>query len=207
MDRRSALKNLSIGLGGVAGSPMVLGLLASSTANAATWSADSFTAEEQHTVTQLVDIILPSSTTPGGLDVNVPQFLDKLFGQQFSELDRRYFRQGADLFANQFARVFSHPVRDGSRDEFARLLGGYFDLSDQEQARIFQEQARELAEIDPVDRDVYLTYKFLLSVRQNTLFGYFTSQQVGTEVLNYDPVPRSYDGCVPLSEIGNAWTF
>jgi hypothetical protein len=206
MDRRSALKNLSLGLGGMVGSPLVLGLLASSTANAAAWSAESFTAEEQHTVTQLVDIILPGSETPGALDVNVPQFLDKLYGHQFSEQERRYFRQGAEAFANRFARVFNHPVVEGSRDEFARLIEGYFDLPDQEQAQIFQEQDRELGEIDSADRGVYLTYKFLLSVRQNALFGYFTSQQVGTEVLNYDPVPGSYDGCVPLSEIGNAWT-
>jgi hypothetical protein len=30
---------------------------------------------------------------------------------------------------------------------------------------------------------------------------------VGKEVLNYDPVPGHYDGCVPLSDIGNAWTL
>ncbi|MFB3104238.1 MAG: gluconate 2-dehydrogenase subunit 3 family protein, partial [Pseudomonadales bacterium] len=78
--------------------------------------------------------------------------------------------------------------------------------SEQEQTRIFAEQDKNLADIDAENKDVYLIYKFLLSVRQNTLFGYFTSEKVGKEVLNYDPIPDRYDGCVPLADIGNGWT-
>ncbi|MCZ6829877.1 MAG: gluconate 2-dehydrogenase subunit 3 family protein [Gammaproteobacteria bacterium] len=158
-------------------------------------------------MTHLVDVILPASATPGALDVNVPQFIDKLYGNIFSTAEQQYFSAGATAFANRFKQVFQQPASDGTRDQFAQLLGGYFNLSTQGQDRIFEQQNNDLAEIDPEERDVYLIYKFLLAVRQNTLRGYFNSEKVGKEVLNYDPVPGRYDGCVPLADIGNAWTL
>ena len=39
------------------------------------------------------------------------------------------------------------------------------------------------------------------------LFGYFSSEAVGKNVLNYDPVPGKFVGCMPLSEVGSAWTL
>lgn len=206
MDRRTAIRNISLGLGGVASTPVLLSLLASSTANAATWKAESFSVELQHIVTRLVDVILPGSSIPGALDVNVPQFIDKLYGHLFSEIDQRYFSDGAMVFAGKFEQVFKRPAMDGGREEFQQLLKGYFDLTEREQDRIFAQQDKNLADIEADDKDIYVIYKFLLSVRENTLFGYFTSERVGKEVLNYDPIPETYDGCVPLADIGNAWT-
>lgn len=206
MDRRTAIRNISVGLGGVASTPVVLSLLAASTANAATWKAESFAEELQHVVTQLVDVIMPSSSTPGALDVNVPQFIDKLYSNIFSATEQQYFRDGAAAFANRFKQVFGRAALAGSRAEFQQLLDIYFGLSAQEQSSIFEQQNADLTAVEPEDKDTYLIYKFLLSVRQSTLFGYFTSEEVGKEVLNYDPVPGLYDGCVPLSDIGNAWT-
>ena len=157
-------------------------------------------------VTRLVDVIVPASATPGALDVNVPQFIDKLYGNLFSATDQQQFSAGATAFAGKFAQVFKRQVMDGGSDEFRQLLNGYFNLSEEAQTKIFDEQEKDLADIDAQNKEIYLIYKFLLSVRQNTLFGYFTSEKVGKEVLNYDPIPDRYDGCVPLSDIGNAWT-
>jgi hypothetical protein len=45
---------------------------------------------------------------------------------------------------------------------------------------------------------------FFRHVKSLTLFGYFTSQKIYTEVLRYDPVPGAYIGCVPLDG-KNSW--
>jgi hypothetical protein len=39
------------------------------------------------------------------------------------------------------------------------------------------------------------------------MLGFFTSEPGATQVLQYDPVPGAYKGCIPLSEAGNgkAW--
>ena len=124
MDRRTAIRKLSVGLSGLVSTPALLSLLASSRANAATWKAESFSPELQHIVTQLVEVILPGSSTPGALDVNVPQFIDKLYGNLFSTTERQNFSDGAGVFAGKFVQVHGHRVMDGDRDEFQQLLGG-----------------------------------------------------------------------------------
>ena len=44
-------------------------------------------------------------------------------------------------------------------------------------------------------------------IRSATILGYFTSEQVGRNVLHYDPVPGAYNGCVPIDQVGRRnWT-
>lgn len=44
---------------------------------------------------------------------------------------------------------------------------------------------------------------FLKLLRKWTITGYFTSEEVMKNVIHYQPIPGSYRGCVPISEIGN----
>jgi hypothetical protein len=48
---------------------------------------------------------------------------------------------------------------------------------------------------------------FILMTRELTLLGYFTSEAGATKVLQYQAVPGSYKGCVPLSEAGEGRTW
>ena len=43
---------------------------------------------------------------------------------------------------------------------------------------------------------------FYTALRGLVVTGYMLSEKVGTEYLDYDPVPGAYEGCVPLSENG-----
>jgi len=206
MDRRTAIKKISASLGAAATAPTLLSLLVSSTADAQSWKAESLSGEQQHIVTHLVDIILPSSQIPGALDVNVVQFIDKVYSQVFTEQEQQSFQAGASQFSQVFSSLFNRSAIRGSRNEFQQLIKTYFDLPQDQQNIIFSEQKRPLSEIDSANKNRYLIYKFLLPLRSNTLYGYFRSEKVGTQVLNFDPVPGAYDGCVPLADIGNAWT-
>jgi hypothetical protein len=53
----------------------------------------------------------------------------------------------------------------------------------------------------------YLTRPFILMTKELTLLGFFTSQVGATQVLQYDPVPGAFHGCVPLAEAGNGKTW
>ena len=49
---------------------------------------------------------------------------------------------------------------------------------------------------------------FYRSFKSMVLWGYLSSEKVGTEVLNYDPVPGEYDGDIALSSVGGrAWSL
>ena len=43
--------------------------------------------------------------------------------------------------------------------------------------------------------------------KELSLLGYFTSQAGATQVLQYNPVPGPFRGCVELSQAGNGKTW
>jgi gluconate 2-dehydrogenase gamma chain len=46
---------------------------------------------------------------------------------------------------------------------------------------------------------------FILAVKELTVVGFFTSQPGCEQVLQYQAVPGSYNGCVPLADVGKTW--
>lgn len=207
MNRRTALKNLSLSIGYVVSVPTIMSTFSSCTEDVATWQPVFFSEQEKHMVTNLVDIILPGSDTPGALDVNVPQFIDIMYQDIELEPKKKIFQKGAAVFANKFEEKFGRNIRKGKKEDIQELFAGYFDLPEAETKNVMNQQKMSESEISESDADSYAMYKFLFSVRYYTLFGYYTSEKVGTEVLNYDPVPGVYQGCIPLEDVGNAWAL
>ena len=207
MNRRNAIKNLTLSLGYAVATPTILSVLSSCTENIATWKPVFFSDEEQHLVTNLATIILPSSTIPGALDVNVPQFIDKMYKNIELEANQNKFKKGATVFASRFKKMFGKKALKGTESEIKKLVASYFDLSEDEKEQVLKQQNLEEKEVSENYLETYFMYKFLLSVRYYTLFGYYTSKKVGTEVLSYDPVPGSYNGCVPIETIENVWSL
>ena len=203
MDRRTALKNLTISLGFTVATPTIFSMLASCNAEAETWTPLFLSTEEKHMVTHLADIILPASDTPGALDVNVPQFLDLMYHDIEKKTNQELFKKGAAIFSKKFSNKFNNEILNGNKDAFEKLLTTHFNLSDENTELILQQQNLPIEEVTDTELENYTLYKFLLSVRTYTLFGYFTSEKVGEEVLNYDPVPGRYIGCIPAKNLPN----
>ena len=106
--------------------------------------------------------------------------------------------KGTTLFPNSI-----YEILNGNKDAFEKLLTTHFNLSDENTELILQQQNLPIEEVTDTELENYTLYKFLLSVRTYTLFGYFTSEKVGEEVLNYDPVPGRYVGCIPAKNLPN----
>lgn len=207
MKRRTALKNITLGIGYAVAAPTLFNMLSSCTAEVETWKPVFFTSNEKNLVTHLVDIIIPSSKIPGALDVNVPEFIDKIYNDVQLEQDQKMFKKGAAIFADKFEEKYGKNALKGTKEEVNILFDSYFKLSQEEKQKVLQQQQLSPEEINEAEMNSYLMYKFLFSVRYYTLFGYYTSKKVGMEVLNYDPVPGVYKGCIPLEEVGNAWSL
>ncbi len=205
MDRRTALKNITMGLGYTVATPTILNVLASCNAEKETWTPLFFSKEEKHIVTHLVDVILPTSDTPGALDVNIPQFIDMMYHDIEKTQNQELFKQGANIFIQKFGS----PVLEGKKEDFEKSLASYFNIPEEETKNILRDQRRPVEKINTSEKENYALYKFLISVRSYTLLGYFTSEKVGKEVLIYDPIPGSYQACIPVEEAtnGRAWTL
>jgi hypothetical protein len=207
MNRRETIKGLALSFGYVVAAPTVVSVLESCSARSETWPAIYFDKKEQHFVTHLVDIILPATDTPGGLDVNLPQFIDMMSHDMFRPEEKNIFKEGSEIFANRFKEKFGNNIGESGKDEIAELFASYFDLEPEEQNKVGYLQSKPIEEVPMEEVDNYKMYKFLFNIRSLALFGYFTSEKVGKEVLNFDPIPGRYVPCVPVSEIGNAWTI
>lgn len=207
MDRRTALKNLTLSFGYVVSTPTIMGLLSSCTNDEIIWKTEFLSDQEKHIVYHLAEIILPTSDIPGGLDVNVPQFIDKMLKYVETDVKQINFQKGAAIFGERFREKFGKKIVRGDKEEIQKLFAVYFDLSKDETNRVIDEQNIPENEISKDKKDQYLMYRFLFLVRNYTLFGYYTSEKIGEEVLSYDPNPGKYEGCVPLKDIGNAWSL
>ena len=209
MDRRSALKNLSLSIGYAVAAPTLINILSSCTAEANTWMPVFLTEQEKKLVTHLVDIILPSSVIPGALDVNVPQFIDLMYKDIEKETNQKKFQNGARIFSKRFEKMFGKEVMDGNKEEIQKLFATYFDLSEDNIIEVLKTQKLPKKEVACNKLDTYLIYKFLFSVRYYTLYGFYTSEHIGEKVLAYNPVPGTYKSCVSLEKTtgGKAWSL
>lgn len=179
ISRREAIRRAAW-LAGVAFSPAWLTLVERTTAAAQT----SYLTTAQRALTgAIADRLLPRTDTPGASDVGVPAFIDLLYGEFMTGEERQMLTAG---------------------------LGGVDAASAAAHRRSFISLTP--AEQDGVLRGIALAEEgrpqgFFRLFRSATILGYFTSEQVGRTVLNYDPVPGRYEGCLPLSEVGNRnWT-
>lgn len=209
MNRRTALKNLSMSLGYAVAAPTIFNMLSSCTAETNLWTPLFLSSDEKHIVIHLADIILPTNDTPGALDVNVPQFLDLMYHDIEKKAHQDILKHGALIFAEKFKSKFDSEVIKGNKEQFETLLASYFKISDDATEAVIEEQYLPIEKVADSQMENYLLYKFLLSVKRYTLFGYFTSEKVGEEILNYDPVPGIQIGCLPIEEVPNerAWSL
>jgi hypothetical protein len=207
MDRRAALKNMSLTLGYAVATPTILSVLQSCTSDAATWTPKFFSKTDGTMITQLSDIILPASDIAGALDVFVPEFMDKMYTDIVSDDKKLTMKEGATAFADEFKNVFGKDASKGSKEEYEKLLETYFNISKEKQNKIFRMLRKDKTKVESEKLNTYLIYSFLTETRRYTLYGYYTSEQVGENILSYDPIPGVYEGCIPLEDVGNAWSL
>ena len=177
MTRREALQRAAA-LSGWVLTPAVVGVLEGcQTGNDLTWAPQVLTAEQVRLVGQIAQRILPPTDTPGALDVGVDRFIDHMLKVGFTEEEQRSFLDQLDNFSRQDAYFVSD--REATQDEKLLLL----------------EQTH--AEAQPPDSAE--PPSFFRIIKQLTLLGYFTSEEVMTQQLNYRAVPGQYRACVPLA--------
>lgn len=208
MNRRDIIKGLGLTFGYAVAAPSVLSILEScSTKKEDLWEAVFLNGKEKHYINHLVDIILPVTDTPGGLEVNLPQFIDMMSHDMLKSDEQEIFKDGSLIFSQRFKAKFNKDIGDSSKDELSAIFANYFDLEPDTQSKILKRQAMNLDQIDLSEMEDYKMYYCLMEIRKLSLFGYFTSEKIGKEVLNFDPIPGEYDPCIPLADIGNAWTI
>jgi hypothetical protein len=153
-----------------------------------------FTAAQLALLGEITETILPRTITPGAKDMNVAAFIDESAATVMTAEERTRWTEGlASLDADCTAKT-GKSFMQCTAAERERYL-----LAIDQAAGAYPPSVWGItlvANPEPVG--------FFRHVKSLTLFGYFTSKQIQTEVLRYDPVPGAFIGCMPL-EGKNSW--
>lgn len=184
LSRREALKRTALLLGAALTPSILAGALRAQVPAAGTSGKPVYlTAVQFATAAAAAERILPRTDTPGAADVGVPAFIDLMVGEYMTPAEKKTFLAG--LTEVETASAQAH------RKAFPQLAAA--------------EQDALLKRIATAAQGKEGTFFHLL--REVTLAGYFTSETVGKTVTHYDPIPGPFQGCIPISQVGNvAWT-
>lgn len=180
MNRREVIKRTALLMGGVVSAPAIMGILNGCTAKPGIdWKPEFFTEDQAFVITEVTEIIIPKTDTPGAKEAGVPSFIEQMIFKAFKQADRDQYIQTLDEFIT---------------------ASKFKDLSAEEQQKyVFTEHEKAITE--KVERGK----SFIMRTKELTLLGFFSSKPGATQVLQYEAVPGGYSGCQPLSEVGKTW--
>ncbi len=201
MNRRAVLKTMPFILGSTMATPALLQFLVSCKD---TEENDTVFLNKTNLfiVTQIADVILPKTQTIGALDVNVPQFIDRTLKAVLTTDEQHIFHKGQKMFKTKFETVFKTDILKGTKANFLMFISAYLKVSESKQKQILAVLNQPESQVE--NKEMYYIYKYLTSIRYYTLYGYYTSERVDVDILNYNPVPGMYEACMPVTEVGNS---
>lgn len=197
MNRREAFKNTALLLGvTVSGSTLTAFLQSCQKQSRLDWKPVFFSGEQADVVSEIAEAILPKTETPGAKDLHVDMFVDLMVKKTLSPEDQQHVMKGYDAFVNTCQQMFGKAFTKLKEDERLQVLKKVEARSNKFIPSVW---GSPLGEQPPVD--------FYRRIKQFAMIGYYTSEYIGKNVLVYDPIPGEEKGCIPLSDVGNAWTL
>jgi gluconate 2-dehydrogenase gamma chain len=189
MNRREAIERTAVLLGYAVSAPAIAGLLQGCKPKPElNYKPVFLTAPQALTISEVSEIIIPKTETPGAKDVGVPAFIDSMLSDVYPKADQDRFLKGLDEF------------EAGAKKEYGT---SFIELKPEQQIewvkKVHDPAIEASKKGDVKDRP------FILTVKELTLLGFFTSEPGATVVLHYEPVPGAYHGCLPLAEVGKTW--
>ncbi|HYC84447.1 MAG TPA: gluconate 2-dehydrogenase subunit 3 family protein [Chryseosolibacter sp.] len=192
MDRREAIKRTAWLMGGIVSAPAIMGVLNGCTAKPTIdWKPEFLSPDQASLISEVAEVIIPKTNTPGAKDVGVPSFIDLMLKDVYSKEDQDRFINGLKEFDAAAETTYGDPFNELDDEQRAEHTKKIHD----------EAIAAEKSDKKPEKRP------FILMMKELTMLGFFTSEAGATQVLQYDPVPGAYKGCIPVSEAGNGRTW
>ncbi len=190
MNRRESLRRVALMMGGTL-SASTLGFVLNS-CNSATQQtveqAGFFSAEEASMVSEIAEMIIPKTDTPGAIEAKVPEFIATMLEDCYPVEYQTHFKQGLAS------------VMQTSKDAFGKE---YPELTQKQKIELVTQTDREAFTAPRPEGDKPM--HFFRTMKELTLLGYFTSEAGATQALDYVPVPGRYEGCTELQPGQKAW--
>lgn len=198
MNRREAIQKAALTLGYAISASAAFGVLHGCKAKPdLVYKPDFFSEDQARTISELAEILLPRTTTPGAKDAGVPGFIDSLLKEVYSKEKQEKFLSDLSAFDGEARKNYGDNFGSCKKEDQLAFVKKKHD------------EAMSLAGKPGVEGwwnsgDGKET-PFVIAVKELTLLGFFTSEPGATQVLQYNQVPGPFQGCVPLEKVGKAW--
>ena len=169
-----------------------------------------FSADQQLLVTEIADLIIPTTDTPGAKAAGVGPFITQMIGECYPEKAQKIFLDGledVDKRAKaQFSKNFLALTPADQTAILKALAAETVKLKADEKKKAEGDKPASIDKVNKVGKDKPDPYFFAL-IRELTMLGYFTSEIGSNKALAYVPVPGRYDGCTDLKPGQKAWAL
>ena len=201
MNRREVLKGLGLTLGYTVATPSIMSLLHSCKTEPEIWTPQFLSITEGTVLKNLVDLILPKTeSSPGALEVNVPEFIDLFVFKVYEDEEKIKFKKGMESILNAL-NIIDDNTSIVKAKNYDDLLAKYLRSSKKQQEFYNQKENK--------NNEDAIIFNTLVNIRNTSVWAYKTSEQVGENVLAYDPIPGQQIGCAPLEDLteGKGWSL
>lgn len=170
MHRRNLLKSAGV-IALYSSFPIAVSEFLASCRSGDTLKTRYFSDDEFDVLEKVVDILLPRTVTPGGVDTKTPFFIDLIVKECMAGEDQKRVKDGIN------------ELQKGNGNSFLSMTAG--------------EQQSQINSIDQKAFKDDAGSAWFRIVKKLALIGHFTSMEGMTTALNYVKVPGDYKACIP----------
>lgn len=223
MNRRDAMQRVAFLMGGALSAPTMIAMLegcTSNTATEATTSSFSFSPDYKNLVSEIAEIIIPKTSTPGAKDAGVGPFIEVMLKDCYTPAQQEHFKKGLDALEEASKKENGKKFLESTPEQQTALLKKFEQMANDEvrensQPKKIVDNETGLIK-DPKDpnpkkgeeaKQVAPPVPFFKLMKELTLLGYFTSEVGAKNALAYVAIPGRYDGCVKMTPGQKVWAL
>ena len=181
MNRRKAIQQTVYLLGGAVSASVIAGAMSGCKPKGALdWAPQFLTKEQAETIEALAETILPETDTPGAKSLHLTEFIDLMLKNVFNGFEQLQFPKELVKFEEKCQFFTGNNFLNSSPDERQKFL-----VLNEKKALGNQQKTGEKA--------------FISKIKELVLVGYFTSEYAIKELMNYNPLPTKFEGCVAVA--------
>src|SRR5262249_19482860 len=163
------------------------------------------TAEQREMISQLAELILPKTDTPGAIEAGVPGFIDQIVSRWYTPAERRIFVAGLARLEAFCSRTWGKPLTAGDPPQQKTALP-----PEGQAAAVYMQGQHSNTTGAPSHRIREAPDEqspFFYKLKLLTVLGYYTSEVGSQQELSYNPVPGRYEGDFDFSKVGRQWSY
>ena len=181
MNRRELLKLITA----ATGTAMIGGTALLSGCATQTATALRFSPENIALLDEIAETILPRTETPGAKDAKVGEFMNVYVTDCYTLEEQAIFHKGLVTFEESCKKAYGRNFMALQSDERVTFIN---QLDKQARAEVAAGKVH-----------------YFTMIKQLTLFGFFTSEVGGTQVLRHAPIPGRFDGNLDYKVGDRGW--